>query len=91
MINGVLASSIKTESSSSTMVVMFGLNQIGRGARHIISEVVKTEFIVGSICNVCQINFSSLCAVGFMIIDTIYTHAVKLKQRAHQALSRLAR
>ena len=62
---------------------MFGLNQIVGGVSHIISEVVKTEFIVGSVGNVCQISFSSFWAVGFMIIDTIYTHAVKLKQWAH--------
>ncbi len=52
MINGVRASSIRIESTSSTMAKLNSRCDIPRVELHIVAQIVEAEFVVGAVGNV---------------------------------------
>ena len=49
--------------------------------RHVISQIIKTKFIICSVGNVRIIRFFSSFRIGLVVIDTIYSQTVKLEKR----------
>ena len=54
-------------------IVVHTLNQILRVLRHVITQIVETELIVGSEGNICHISLTTSFAVGLVLIDTVNT------------------
>ncbi len=59
--------------------MMPALNQFICTARHVIAQVVETEFVVGAVGDVSEICFSSLGRIGLMFVDAINGEAKKFK------------
>ena len=64
-------------------VVMGALHQLGQVARHIVTQVVETEFVVGAVSDVGFVGFAAILRVGFMLVDAIDGQAVELIKEAH--------
>ena len=50
---------------------MSALHKVERADSHVITEVIKTELVVGSEGDVASIGFAALVRIGFMLVDTI--------------------
>ena len=50
---------------------------------HVITQIVKPKSIVCSIGDICHIGFATICRVWFVIIDTVNTKTMELKDRCH--------
>ncbi|MNX78097.1 hypothetical protein D3C86_1096680 [compost metagenome] len=59
--------------------MQFALYQLVWSLRHVVTQVIKTKFVVGTVCNVSQISVSTLLRVWLMLIDTIYRDTVEFK------------
>ena len=63
--------------------MVFDLHQVFGGMGHIVTEVVKTKFIVGSISNIRQVGIASLGAIGLVFVDAIDPEPVEFKKGGH--------
>ena len=50
---------------------------------HVITQIVKPKSIVCSIGDICHISFATFSRVWFVIIDTVNTKTMELKDRRH--------
>ena len=64
-------------------VVVAALHELGGFARHVVAQVVKTEFIVGSEGNVGQVGLAARFGVGAVLVDAVDAQSVKLVEGAH--------
>ena len=64
-------------------VVVSALHELGGFARHVVAQVVKTEFVVGSEGNVGQVGLAARFGVGAVLVDAVDAQAVKLVEGAH--------
>ena len=64
-------------------IVVFSLNDFPSVATHIVSQVVKTKFVVCAISDVRIVGTTSLFRIGFMLVNTIDAQSVELKQHSH--------
>ena len=62
---------------------MLALYQILRRNGHIITQIIETEFIVGTKSNICHIRTTTSFRVRLMLIDTIYAQAMEHIKRTH--------
>ena len=62
---------------------MSTLYKVGRRNGHIVTQVVETEFIVGTECDICLISLATLLRVRLMLIDTIHAQSVEHIERSH--------
>ena len=60
---------------------MFPLHQFIDAPRHVITQVIETKFIVGSVGDIGVIGFSALICVWFVFINTIDAQSMELKKR----------
>ena len=61
MISGVRASSIRIESTSSTMAIdMAALNHLVQLVFHVVAQIVEAEFVIGAIGDVGGIGLGAL-------------------------------
>ncbi len=56
-------------------VMVFPLHHFFGGVHHVVTEVVKTKFVVRAICNIGEIGFSSFFTVGLVFVDTVNSNA----------------
>ena len=64
-------------------VVVAALHELGGFARHVVAQVVKTEFVVGSEGNVGQVGLAARFGVGAVLVDAVDTQSVKLVEGSH--------
>jgi hypothetical protein len=64
-------------------VVVCALHQFSRVGRHVVTQVVETELVVGSECDVCLIGFATCFRVWLMFINTVYAESVEHIERSH--------
>ena len=64
-------------------VVVAALHELGGFARHVVAQVVKTEFVVGSEGNVSQVGLAARFGVGAVLVDAVDAQAVKLVEGTH--------
>ena len=64
-------------------IIMLALYQVFRTNRHIITQVIEAELVIGTKCNVCHISTAAGFRVGLMLIDAIHTQAMEHIQRTH--------
>src|SRR5690606_2088544 len=61
-------------------IVVFSLNQIFRRMSHVISQVIKTKLVIGSVSNIGFVGFASLRRIGLMIVNAIYGKSVEFEK-----------
>ena len=54
-------------------IIMRALNQFIRECGHVISQVVKTKFIIGTISNICKVSIPSVLRIGLVSVNAIYS------------------
>ena len=59
--------------------MMFALYHFIRTVHHVISQVIKTKFVVGTVGYVCIVSVATGISIGFMLIYAIYLQAKPLK------------
>ena len=64
-------------------VVVRPLHQIFGRVRHVVAQIVETELVVCTKCNVGHVCLAPFGRVGAMLIDAIYRQSVKLVERTH--------
>ena len=59
------------------MVCMYGtpVVEFSVKGRHIITKVVKTEFVIRTISNICEISVTTCLRVWLMFVDTVNSEA----------------
>ena len=62
---------------------MLALHQFGRSLRHVVAQIVKTEFVVRTESNVGIICGTALGGVRLCLVDTVNRYSVEHIQRAH--------
>ena len=55
--------------------MMFALHHFIFGMHHVITEVIKTKFVVGTIGDIAEICFTTFFTIRLMLIDTINSQA----------------
>ena len=63
--------------------MVLALNQLFRALRHVVSEIIKSEFVVRAVRDVSAIRFSSLLTVWLMLVNAVNAHAMKFKNWRH--------
>ena len=58
-------------------IVVLALNQVVRADRHIVTQVVETEFVVGSECDIAIISSLAGCTVRFVLVNAIHRKAME--------------
>ena len=64
-------------------VVVLTLYKVFRADRHIVTQVVETEFVVGTERDVCQICLAACVGVRLVTVDAIYAQTVEHIKRTH--------
>ena len=64
-------------------VMMLALYQIFRVNRHVIPQIVETEFIIRSESNICLISLPSLRGIRLRLVNTINRQPVEHVKRSH--------
>ena len=64
-------------------IVVHTLYKVERRGRHIITQVVETEFVVRTEGNVGIVCLSAFFGVGLVLVDTVYRQPVEHIQRSH--------
>ena len=59
---------------------MLALHEFIRCPRHIVAQVVKTKFVVGTVGEVSFVGIAARQRIGLMAVDAVHAHAVELKQ-----------
>ena len=62
---------------------MLALYQVLRADGHVITQVVETEFIVRSECDICQIGLAACIGIRLMTVDAVYAESVEHVKRSH--------
>ena len=62
---------------------MLALYQVFRTDGHVVTQVVETEFVVGTESNIGHISPATSFRVRLMLIDTVYAQAMEHIKRAH--------
>ena len=58
-------------------VVVFALYQVVRADRHIVTQIVETEFVVRTECDVGIVSGTAGVGVRLMLVDTVYRQSVE--------------
>ena len=53
-------------------IMVFTLHHFLRGMYHVVTEVVKAEFVIGAIRDIREIRFSAFFTVGLVFVNTIH-------------------
>ena len=64
-------------------VVAAGLNAIFIAARHVVAQVIKTKFVVGSVGNITVIGSATVFRIWLMLVNTINGQTVEVKDGCH--------
>ena len=81
MISGVRASSIRIESTSSTMrEVVSALHAVLEIELHVVAQVVEAELVVGAVGDVSCVGFAP-----FLIVQVVHDHADRQPEEACKA------
>ena len=64
-------------------VVMATLHEVGWREGHIVAQIVKTELIVRTECDICHICLAARIRVRLVLVDTVDTKAMELIERTH--------
>ena len=64
-------------------VVVATLYKLCGFARHVVAQVVKTEFVVGSKGDVGEVGLAARLSIGAVLVDAVDAQAVKLVEGAH--------
>ncbi len=64
-------------------IVVFALYQVVRADRHIVAQVVETEFVVRTERDVGIVSGTAGVGVRLVLVDTVYRQSVEHIQRAH--------
>ena len=84
MMSGVRASSISTESTSSTMAKWcLRCTRSSGDDGHVVTQVVETEFVVRAEGDVGHVGLAPGVGVGLRVVDAGYRQPVELVHRAH--------
>ena len=62
---------------------MLSLHEVAAVDGHVVAEVVETELVVGSECNVGAIGGAACGRVGLVLVDAVNSQTVELVERAH--------
>ena len=63
--------------------VMLALYEVLHCCSHVVTEVVETELVVSTECDIALVCFSTSCTVRLVLVDTIYAETVELIERSH--------
>ena len=61
--------------------MVFALHQVFRTARHVIAEIIETEFVVGSVGDICFVGLAALGRIRLVVVDAINGQAEEFEQR----------
>ena len=64
-------------------VMVLALHKVVLVDGHVVTQVVETELVVGSECNVRTVSCAAGSGVGLMLVDAVHSQAVELVQRPH--------
>ena len=64
-------------------VVVTALHEIHWAGSHIVAQVVKTELIIGTKCNIACVCTTTFIGVRFVFVDTIHSQTMEHIERAH--------
>ena len=64
-------------------VVMGALHKVGWRNRHIVTQIVETELIVGTKGNISLISLTTRFGVGLVLVDTVDTQTMEHIERTH--------
>ena len=64
-------------------IVVFALYQIVRTDRHVITQVVETEFVVCTEGDVCIVSRAAGIRVRLVLVDTVYGKSMEHIKRSH--------
>ena len=64
-------------------VVVRALHELADVAGHVVTQVVETELVVGTIGNVGVIGAATVIGVGLMLVDAIHGEAEELVEQTH--------
>ena len=64
-------------------IVVFALYQVVRADRHIVAQVVETEFVVRTECDICIVSRTTGIGVRLVFVDTVNGKPVEHIERAH--------
>ena len=59
--------------------VMLSLHQVSTIPSHVVSEVVKTKFVVGTVDNITGVRLFSSCGIWRIFVNTIHAQSVEFK------------
>ena len=62
---------------------MFALNHIAGSHGHIVAQIVETEFVVCSECDVAVVGCAACRSVGIVFVDAVNGGAVEHIERTH--------
>ena len=62
---------------------MLSLHEVAAVDGHVVAEIVETELVVGSECDVGTVGGAACGRVGLMLVDAVNSQAVELVERAH--------
>ena len=63
--------------------MVLALNDVVDVTRHVVAEVVKAEFVVGSEGDVGQVSLATALRIGLVFVDAIDAQTMEFVQRAH--------
>ena len=63
--------------------MVLSLDQVLEAYGHVVAQVIETELIVGSECDVAVVGLAPLGGVGVMLVDAVHGKAMELVQGAH--------
>ena len=61
--------------------MVLALNQIGRAVRHVVTQVIKAEFVVCTVGDIGLVCAFAFCAVGTVVFQTINAEAQEVEYR----------
>src|SRR6185436_3113439 len=59
--------------------VVFALHHFFRRMNHIVPEIIKTKFIIGTVSDISEISFSPVIAVWLVLINAINSYSKPFK------------
>ncbi len=62
---------------------MLTLHHVARCHRHIVAEIVETELIIGTECDITLIGCTTLRGVRLVLVDAVDSRAMEHIQRTH--------
>ena len=64
-------------------IMVLALHEVGHPGRHVVTEVVEAELIVGTERDVTVIRFFPGVGIGLVLVDAVHAESVELIQRSH--------